>query len=131
MIYSKSLEFIDNPNEDSFLLISRLPFTINGTYYEQAFVKVSFDALSVNDNHTVGQAIKLYPNPVIDMMNISAENEIIENMQLLDMQGRTIRSIRENNQNEVQASIQDLPNAIYLVKVKTDKSSRTLKVVKS
>ncbi len=129
--YYEELEFIDNPNENSFMLISRFPFTINGTYYEQAFVKVSFDALSVSDNNTVGQTIKLYPNPVIDMMNISAGNEMIENIELLDMQGRTIRNIKGNNQNEVQVSVQDLPNAIYLVKVKTDKVVKILKVVKN
>jgi len=129
--YFEELEFIDNPDEDSFLMISRFPFTINGTYYEQAFVKVSYDALSIGDNHVVGQEIKLYPNPVIDMMNVSSGNELIENVELLDIQGRTIRNIKGDNHNEVQISIEDLPNAIYLVKVKTDKGIKALKVVKS
>jgi hypothetical protein len=65
------------------------------------------------------------------MMNISAGNELIENIELLDMQGRTIRNIKGNNQNEVQVSVQGLPNAIYLVKVKTDKVVKILKVVKN
>lgn len=129
--YFEELEFIDNPNEDSFLMISRFPFTINGTYYEQAFVKVSYDSLSISDNLAVGQAVKLYPNPVIDMMNISSENELIESIEIFDMQGRSIRNIDANNQREVQVSVEDLPNAIYLVKVKTDKGIKALKVVKS
>lgn len=127
----EELEFIDNPNDDSFLLISRFPFTINGTFYEQAFVKVSFDALSISDNHAVCQEVKLYPNPVIDMMNVSSGNELIENIEIFDMQGRSIQNIKGNNQNEIQFSVQDLPNAIYLVKVKTDKGFKSLKVVKS
>lgn len=129
--FYEELEFIDNPNEDSFLLISRFPFTINGTYYEQAFVKVSFDVLSISDNATFNQAIKLHPNPVIDMMTISSENEQLESIEIFDMQGRSIRNIDAKNQHEVQVSVQDLPNAIYLVKVKTDKGIKTLKVVKS
>ena len=40
--WRKELKMIDNPGENSFLLVSRFPFKLNGAYYEQAFVKISF-----------------------------------------------------------------------------------------
>ncbi len=92
-------------------------------------IQISSSPLSVTDiSHN---QFKIYPNPVTDMMNISSGNDLIEKIELLDMQGKAIRNIKGNNQSEVQVSLQYLPNAIYLVKVKTDKGIKTLKVVKS
>lgn len=124
------MELIDNPNENSFLLLSRYPFTINGTYYQQSFVKVSFDALSTNESSISNHTVKLYPNPTHDVVNVSSEKELIESVEVLDMQGRNLRSIKTNSK-KAQIDIHDLPNAVYLVKVKTDKGIQTFKVIKN
>ena len=126
----EELELIDNPNENSFLLLSRFPFTINGTYYQQAFVKVSFDALSTNESSIAKHTVKLYPNPTHDVVNVSSEKELIESVEVLDMQGRNLRNIKTNSK-KAQIDIHDLERTVYLVKVKTDKGIQTFKIIKN
>lgn len=123
------LELIDNPGENSFLIASRCPFTINGTYYEQAFVKIDFSSLSTTQNQFSDSNIKCYPNPTNSIINISATSETINQIKVYDMFGRLLKSQNGTSDNE-KIDIQDLPNAIYFLEVKTDKGSNTIKIVK-
>lgn len=73
--------------------------------------------------------LKIYPNPTNDIINFTSPNEIINQINVYDMFGRLLKSQNGNNENE-KMNIQDLPNAIYLLEVKTDKGSKIKKIVK-
>ena len=73
--------------------------------------------------------LKIYPNPTNSIINILSPNETINQINVYDMLGRLLKSQKSNSENE-KITIQDLPNAIYLLEVKTDKGSKTVKIVK-
>lgn len=73
--------------------------------------------------------IKCYPNPTNDIVHISTPNETINQINVYDITGRLLKSQKGNNEN-VQIDIQDLPNAMYLMEVKTQQGSKTVKIIK-
>lgn len=70
-----------------------------------------------------------YPNPTNSIVNISAPNEIISQINVHDITGRLLKSQKGNNENE-QVNIQELPSAMYMMEIKTDKGSKTMKIIK-
>ena len=78
---------------------------------------------------TDSSALTIYPNPVNDIINISFPNETINQINIYDITGRLQKSKNGSSENE-KIDIQDLPNAMYLVKVKTEKGSKIVKIVK-
>lgn len=70
-----------------------------------------------------------YPNPTTDIVNITTQNEIINQSNVYDMFGRLLKS-HKGNSNSEKISIQELPNAIYLVEVSTEGGAKTVKIVK-
>lgn len=85
--------------------------------------------LSMPNNQFLRSKIKFYPNPTKDKINITAQNESITQINIYDMFGRLLK-FQQGNTNNEQVSIQELPNAIYLIEVKTANSSETIKIVK-
>lgn len=73
--------------------------------------------------------IKIYPNPTNSIVNITTSNNTINQINVYDIYGRLLKSKKSNNENE-QINIQDLPNAIYLLEVKTENIIETIKIVK-
>lgn len=73
-------------------------------------------------------SITIYPNPTNDIVNVST-TETIEQINVYDMFGRLLKSQNGNNENEI-ISIEELPNAMYLIEVKAQKGSRTTKIIK-
>jgi hypothetical protein len=73
--------------------------------------------------------LKTYPNPVNDIVHISTPNETINQINVYDITGRLLKSQNGNNESEI-ISIQELPSAMYVLEVKTNKESRTKKIIK-
>jgi alpha-tubulin suppressor-like RCC1 family protein len=70
-----------------------------------------------------------YPNPTNNVINITNQNEILNQINVYDMFGRLLKSQKGNNENE-QINIQDLPNAIYILEINTEKAKHSVQVVK-
>jgi|GEM_PF-2975046 len=85
--------------------------------------------LSTTNNEFLESNIKCYPNPTNDIVHISTKNETINQINVYDITGRLLKSQNGNNENEI-ISIQELPSAMYVLEVKTDKESRTTKIIK-
>jgi hypothetical protein len=73
--------------------------------------------------------IEYYPNPTNDIVHISTTNETINQINIYDITGRLLKSQKGNNENEI-ISIQELSSAIYLMEVKTQEGTKTMKIVK-
>ena len=85
--------------------------------------------LSTSNNEFLESNIKCYPNPTNDIVHISTKNETINQINVYDITGRLLKSQNGNNENEI-ISIQELPTAMYLVEVKTEQGTKTVKIVK-
>ena len=74
------------------------------------------------DNHDMN--ISVYPNPATNSINVIGEG--IQQVQILDIDGRTIMTFNEGGQ----LGIGSLANGIYLVRIVTDNGVQMNKIVK-
>ena len=82
------------------------------------------DNLAVEET-LVKNKIIIYPNPTQDILNIKADREIL-NVQLIDIQGRLVKTVFAINQLDIRA----LPKGVYVVRVETSEGIFTEKVRK-
>ena len=83
--------------------------------------------LSTNDY--ISSKISVYPNPVKDIISITNDsNEIIKNVDISDINGRTIKSFKSVSQNQI--NISDLSSGVYFLKITTDGGNAIKKIIK-
>ena len=87
----------------------------------------TFQNLSVDDQEN-DASIDMYPNPVSDVLTISAKTKI-KSVEIYDVQGRIIQTSIVNNTN-VSLHIAHLTNGVYFFKIKTEKGIDVKKVIK-
>lgn len=97
-----------------------------GWWYDDysVFSEDCYENMAVNEPETA-EKIKLYPNPVKDVLNIQSAYPIKE-IGIYDIQGKLIQTA--SNTNKI--SLASLPKAMYLVQVETEKGRFTEKVLK-
>ena len=59
----------------------------------------------------------------------NASNSTINKIEIIDIQGRLLKTIKENKE-KYQIDISNFSSATYLVKLSTEKGSQTVKIVK-
>jgi len=84
--------------------------------------------LGIDDNVTKNSNVKVYPNPVNDILNISFEHGI-SSVSLYNLMGQEVFS-KSINANETSIDVSNLAAGTYLVKVQVDNEVQTLKVIK-
>ena len=72
--------------------------------------------------------VKLYPNPVNDVLNISLDKEITI-VSIYNLLGQEVLS-KSVNSNETSIDVADLTTGTYLIKVTSNNEVKTLKIVK-
>ena len=70
----------------------------------------------------------MYPNPVENQLNISA-NELITKIEVYDILGQLIKSIT-NNSNRIQADLSELSSATYILRVYSEQKVQSIKMIK-
>lgn len=98
--------------------------TFSGNIADVFIVKFIETTLTADDIIT-DTKIRIYPNPVNDILNIQSANPV-KKISVKDMQGKLIQTA--SNTNKI--SLASLPKAMYLVQVKTDAGLFTKKVLK-
>jgi hypothetical protein len=72
--------------------------------------------------------IKFYPNPVVSIFTIEAE-DIITNVEVYNSIGQLVYSEVPNKLNTTM-NFESLPNAIYFVKVISNNKNKVLSIIK-
>jgi len=94
---------------------------------EDTFQVSAYNAsLGIEDLKMLG--FELYPNPVLDMLTISAKNEIKE-LSVVNMLGQTIKTVTPNNL-DYQLDLSGLTSGIYFVKARVNNTEGTFRIVK-
>lgn len=83
---------------------------------------------SLSNNDFDKSALKVYPNPTKDILNISYNQEI-SNVEIFNLVGQRVATIAPNA-NEGKLDISSLANGTYFVKVTSNNETRTVKVIK-
>jgi len=79
----------------------------------------------------VTSKFNVFPNPVTDIVTITNNENIgIEQIEVLDISGKTIKSLNYNKENEVQLNLGDFASGMYLLHIKTNEGVAVKKVVK-
>jgi hypothetical protein len=80
--------------------------------------------VGVNEIYMAG--VMIYPNPVVNLLNIKADEEII-NIELMNLMGQRI--IMQNvNELTHQINLSDLQNGIYIIKVELENGTVTRRI---
>jgi len=88
------------------------------------------DPVGIKDTQQKENGIKVYPNPVIDRLVIeSLTNEEIGKVILSDTSGK-VKCKTKGNGYVVNLDLSRIPGGIYLLKVGTGASVRSIKIVK-
>src|SRR5690554_4076894 len=85
----------------------------------------------VSVSEFVASKFNVFPNPVTDVVTITNSESIgIEQVEIFDISGKTIKSLSFNNENEVQLNLGDFASGMYLLHIKTNEGVAVKKVVK-
>ncbi len=76
--------------------------------------------------------VVLYPNPTTSLLTISLqqENEKIVDVEILDVLGKEIKTVENNQSEQITLNVNDLPSGFYFAKVIFKKGSVIKKFVK-
>ena len=89
--------------------------------------KTTFAALGVNENE-LDQTVKVYPNPVVNEVQISAQNNI-RSVQVYDIQGRLLQVQTGGEMNAV-LDLSTHNQGVYFLKITTDSGSKVERIIK-
>lgn len=102
--------------------------TINqGVQYAYEIISLATDDVAVEKKE-----IRLYPNPVQDMLYVDFGKEVVKNSsyQLFDTQGKLVKQ-GNLNQSKNELDMRAIPQSIYIIKiVEDDKNVKTFKIIK-
>ena len=72
------------------------------------------------DDFTAAQ-FKIHPNPANDVINLNNGSElIISEVNLIDIQGRVLQTIKKNDLNELQINVSSLSKGMYFLDIATE-----------
>lgn len=87
---------------------------------------ITVASLAVNDN--LKNAIKVYPNPVVDVLNIESPNKV-KQVTVFDATGRSVSS-HVLNATKSQVNLRRLTPGVYVVNIEMENETKTVKVIK-
>jgi hypothetical protein len=82
------------------------------------------------DSNSIENAIKLFPNPVSEMLNIeNTTNNNVSNVSIYSISGALVKEI--NSQNSIQTiPVSDLQTGLYFVKIQVNDEVKNFKFIK-
>lgn len=89
--------------------------------------------LGIDNFPEISLSMKVYPNPVVSLVNLNIENYTENNLeyQLFDLSGKLITT-QKISQSETQIQLENLPSAVYLLNVLDNyKVLKTFKIIKN
>lgn len=101
--------FVPNPNSD-------------------VVCKIASSVLSTDELNSDSE-IKIYPNPVQNLLNIESGVQIRQ-IEITDLSGKTIYKKSKINQNQFEIQTRNFSKGVYIIQIKTDKKLQTKKFIK-
>jgi hypothetical protein len=124
--------FGNGSNPKNFLVIgTKLYFNANNGSIGEELWTFDQSSLGIDEEEIIASSIVLFPNPVKDTFELSTNNLVVESVEIYSLLGRRVLSISKKNLpiNGV-FDISNFQTGIYIVKVKTDQTSFSKKIIK-
>ncbi len=90
-----------------------------------------FDIVSLSNQLFDEKSMTIYPIPASNVLNVSTDNEIVENYSIIDAQGRIVKQSKVDFDKYLSIDVSDLSAGIYYLKVEGDNKSITKKFIKN
>lgn len=87
------------------------------------------EILGITSN-IINSNIVLYPNPIVDAFTIKAENQIIEEVSIYNINGKLLYQFTPNKLDEAYINISNLYQGVYFVAIKTQRNLVTKRIIK-
>lgn len=92
--------------------------------------KVTTTGLGVNQ--ALARKFSTYPNPANNLVTISNNDNItLTNVDINDINGRTVKTMKVNNLSEVQLNVAELSAGVYFMNINTDSGIVVKKFIKN
>ncbi|TYA59315.1 T9SS type A sorting domain-containing protein [Formosa maritima] len=98
--------------------------SVGNIQVSEGFINPITDGPTLSIESETAEVIKIFPNPVSETLYISTDQQI-ETVTLYDLLGKQVLLAKKVNQIEVR----NLKSGIYLLKIKTDRSKITKKII--
>ncbi len=109
---------------------SNFDLTPNGAF-DDFILKLDMSTVAIKENKNEIFNINVYPNPSIEKITISANENIDEvELQLIDITGIQLINKNEFNLKTETLDISALASGVYFLKVSSDKQSSIVKIIK-
>lgn len=99
------------------------------------------DSVSVDDfvvsgnlgtNEVLADSFSTFPNPVNNVLNIkNSENTTINTITVVDINGRTVKTVNGGDVTEVAVNVADLSAGVYMVNIDTNAGKAVKKFIKN
>jgi len=89
----------------------------------------SGETASVKD--LASSKLSVYPNPATNVINVNGANALVNNVAIVDINGRTVKSVKFAGVAEAQVNVSDLASGVYVMTIASDKGTTTQKIVKN
>ncbi|GGB66137.1 hypothetical protein GCM10007424_02620 [Flavobacterium suaedae] len=114
-------------------------FSFNYTAPAQAqanFGWVVIDNVEVTATASIDEVsasqLSVFPNPANNVVNIvNTSNNLVNAVEVVDLNGRTVKSVKFDGVSEAQINISELSSGVYMMNITTDNGSVTKKIVKN
>ncbi len=98
----------------------------NASFGQLEDYTLNVTSLGVNDN--MKNAVKIYPNPVVEMLNIESPNKV-KSVSVFDATGKVV-STYSLNASKSQINLSQLAPGVYVVNIEMDNETKSIKVIK-
>lgn len=75
--------------------------------------------------------LSVYPNPATTTVNVNGGDALVNNVTIVDLNGRTVKTAKFNGVANAEVNVADLSAGVYMMTVASDKGTVTKKIVKN
>ncbi len=105
--------------------------SVQPVYKFDNFVISAVDTVPLSTQDFISSKFNVFPNPINDVVTITNNESIsIEQIQVFDISGKSVKTHSFTNVNEVQLNIENLASGSYLLQIKNNKVIAVKKIVK-
>ena len=98
----------------------------NASFGQLEDYTLNVTSLGVNDN--MKNSVKIYPNPVVEMLNIESPNKV-KSVSVFDATGKVV-STYSLNASKSQINLSKLAPGVYVVNIEMENETKSIKVIK-
>jgi len=113
---------IDN-DQDQDLLVTGYSDTLG---FISFLYRNLYDLLGITENQNVTTNLKVYPNPGSNLFTLDCNSQSIEDINIYNLQGQEMPFIFDKIQQTIQVNY---PKGIYLIKLKINDKTQTIKII--